>query len=241
MIEYPEPDVVRKSLSMAFFNKLTDADILARHGETRKFYISRYKESIERFTEKEKKYLNDHVIYIDRLCKRFTRFVGLKWKFVKLACCNIEQGFPHTLGDYIFLPSNFFETTVSSRQRQTLIHEKVHIFQKKFTLQTNVLILQFWKYKIHDLKKNLTDNSTIRSNPDVNDILYSRKETVCFQKYRSDNPASLGDSVLAGTCGTDTYEHPYEKMAYTIADIINNNTMKNSDYIETASWMQSYF
>jgi hypothetical protein len=219
-----------------YFGSLSEYDLRARNFITSSEYKDYYKSNVEEFSDEEKSKVKNCVEKIDSICTKFNNFNNIKWKFAKL-CCNTENGFPHTLVDIIFLPTNYWRYS-DSHQTETIAHEKIHIYQRQFPLFTSILIHNFWNYEIYDLKRKY---EKIRNNPDINSIIYTRRNSVCYQEYSSDNPKSLTDSTLSKTCSkTEKYEHPFEKMAYTIADIISNNNIKNEDYIETLKWMKLY-
>jgi hypothetical protein len=220
-----------------YFENMSLLDLIARDFGNADDYKEYYKSNIKEFTDTEKSKIRNSIEKINSICKKFKNFNSIKWKFAKL-CCNTENGFPHTLVDIIFLPSNYWEYP-NNHQTETIAHEKIHIYQRKFPLFTSILIHKYWNYEVYDLKRKY---NKIRNNPDLNSLIYIRRNSVCYQEYKSDNPTGLTDSKLVKTCSkNEKYEHPYEKMAYTIADIINNNNMKNQDYIETLKWMKLYF
>ena len=218
-----------------FFNNMSHQDLSARNVASIEEYRTRYINSIRQFSENEKDKVIECVEKIDDICHKFKNFLNIDWKFGKV-CCNIENGYPHTLGDIIILPSLFWNSS-KEHQLETIAHEKIHVFQRQFPLLTNILIIQFWKYDILRMKSK---ELNIRNNPDINNIIYVRNGDLCYQTYKK-NPKSLRDSSLVVSCGKEKYEHPYEKMAYTIADIIANNSIKDQDYIETMKWLRLYF
>ena len=210
-----------------YFAHLSKQDLIARNAKSNDEYKNIYIKSLKTFTNEEKHSLSQNISIIDNKTKNFKNFHNTPWKLVKI-CCDIENGFPHTIGKIIIIPENFF-TYSQHIQYQTLIHEKVHVFQRLHPLFTNILIHKFWLYEIFGFNTSLP--KTIRSNPDLNRLIYSRSGNVCYQTYNSTNPKSLSDSKLSDNCNTEEYEHPYEKMAYTIADILANNIIKNLDFL----------
>jgi hypothetical protein len=238
----------------SFFSSLNKADLKARNSKTVDSYKLQYIDNITEFTTQEKNTIADWISKANKLTRHFHNLSHISWKIAKL-CCNTENSFPHTIGDTIFLPETFTDTTLSnvSNKVETLIHEKIHIYQRKFPLFSNILIQMYWKYNIYTLKHYLHNSQSetrARSNPDLNNILYTRLNssskdkrlhgnTLCFQQYTVKSPKSLAQSKLSETC-TETFEHPYEQMAYIIADLITNNSIKNDDYIEAIKWMKIY-
>lgn len=114
----------------------------------------------------------------------------IPWRF--LIFTKGEGGLPHTHGTYIMLP---FEALKHNITASTLIHEKIHIFQRLYPIETN-------KYLNIPITGFVYPEDNMRANPDTNRIL--------FDDYRPlwmDNPSSLLDI-------TDKLDHPYEVMAY---------------------------
>ena len=219
-----------------YFDKMSKDDLKARHALTIAEYKGIYLDSIKNFSDNEKIILMDFTREIDKICRRFKRFVNIPWKFAKL-CCHVEEGFPHTIDDIIFLPFDFLYTRDKEFMKKTLIHEKIHLFQRVYPLQTNILIQNYWNFAIFSLATKIKKNS--RNNPDLNNLLYHRYNSTCFQEY-SDNPTSLTHSALAKSC-REKYEHPYEQMAYIIPTIVCDNKILNDDYVMALKWMQKYF
>lgn len=248
---YPSLDettrMLRTPSTKIYFDRLSRYDLEARKSSTAATYMNRYISSIRPFFQSEKYMLNSMTEHADIITKSFKRFHNIEWKLVKL-CCDTENGFPHTLGDTIFLPDDFLIKNTYKQCLETIIHEKVHLYQRMYPLYTNTLITQYWHYNIVGIMDNL---ESARANPDLNNILYSltdvnvevNKINACYSKY-DDHPKSLYDAKLTEQCKRDNqkYEHPYEKMAYNIANtFVTNDIEKDNDYIELIRWMKNYF
>ena len=50
---------------------------------------------------------------------------------------NYENGLPHTRGDIIILNKNKFMINSDIKNMKTLIHEQVHVYQKKYSNELN--------------------------------------------------------------------------------------------------------
>jgi hypothetical protein len=107
-----------------------------------------------------------------------------------MTASNREENMPHTLGEYIILPSNFKDLTP---QVQTSIvkHELVHIEQRKRKINECIDIVSLQPLR--------------RINPDTND---------CFTPgylwvYSSEYPKNVNDVIKLSE-----YEHPFEEEAY---------------------------
>jgi hypothetical protein len=113
---------------------------------------------------------------------------------------NHEGGMPHTHGKFIMLPDDWFLRSLSPEQRQHIIkHESIHIYQRYNPCEFNQKLLSNNAFYISGYRKK---ESNIRSNPDINKIVYSDIRAI----YK-DEPKSLGDI-------SDYREHPYEIFAY---------------------------
>lgn len=147
----------------------------------------------------------------------------IKWIFALTQRLNnreYEDGLPHTRGNVIFISLNvlnYEETDFIN----TLIHEKIHIYQRnnKILFQK---ILSEMGYSIID-RNILPYKRFIRANPDTDGNIYydkkTNKEMVCI--YRNENPSGLNDVIV----NNFSLEHPYEKIAY---DIANKYYVKNA-------------
>jgi hypothetical protein len=136
--------------------------------------------------------------------------VGLPWIFALTKGNAYEDGLPHTRQNVIFL-----STLMDQRQDkllQTLIHEKIHVYQRAYPDQVNQKIEQMgflrWKQRLGVPR--------IRANPDLNAYVYinPQNQSPMMALYTSDQPESVEDVVIPHK---NTYEHPYEQMAYEIA------------------------
>jgi len=138
-----------------------------------------------------------------------------------------EFKFPHTHGDTIFIPYNWFNKKTHVEDKvNTLIHEKIHIFQRLFPLETNYLLVHIWKYEIFNLNKI----ENVRHNPDINKINYLDQQGSTFDNvYLNDKQ---GCSQLK-----NKRDHPYEQMAYWLVNVIGGKTVPNK---QEKRWIQKF-
>lgn len=235
-----------------YFNRMSNIDLLVRDVNSIPSYIKLYKEGITKFTQNEKITLNSMCNSIDKIIKNTKRLVNLQWKFAKQSS-SIENGWPHTLGDVIILSSDFFN---SSNQKITLLHEKIHIYQRVFPIESNKLFIE-WNFKPAIKLENI---QLARNNPDINDFVYKKKDKIFVQLYNSKTPKSISDSKpyiynendiehpinvtqenLDISNIASQYEHPNEIMATVIPQIIINKFDDKTDFLEkTKSWILNY-
>ena len=101
---------------------------------------TQYIKYIEHFTYYEKNILTQYIKYI-RNTYHYP-FLKNNWYFVKINN-NLEKGMPFTIGKYIYLPQHFIDTLIYLHKNNldvekkniydTLIHEKIHVLQRKNT------------------------------------------------------------------------------------------------------------
>jgi len=224
----------------AFFVRMTKPDLYARKvadelnypSDYRDFYYSNVKDP----TAEQASILKILCGKADELIQDFG-FEGLlevPWKF-KVIRENIENGFPHTLGDTIYIPERLIYKINSSSDLgvvKTLIHERIHLYQKTHVKETQELIKK-WGFKPSKMRDELQ-----RNNPDLDGVNYSYQDHVIYQRYKSAKPSSLMDSEViavdskmdekpirnAATLGfpgfIEQFEHPLEIMACLLAEMI---------------------
>lgn len=169
--------------------------------------------------------LNQLLILADDQIKTFSRLHEIKWKILLF-----EEGefkFPHTHGDTIFIPYNWFDKKTNVEDKvNTLIHEKIHIFQRLYSLETNYLLIHIWKYEIFNLSKK----ENVRHNPDINKINYLDQQGSTFDNVYLNN--KQGCSQLK-----NKRDHPYEQMAYWLVNVLRGKTNPNK---QEKLWIQNF-
>jgi hypothetical protein len=165
---------------------------------------------------------------VDTALKTETRTINsIPWN-VALLNAEVEADLPHTVGDVIFLPPSFFTLPPDVRVA-TLLHEKIHIFQRMFPVETNILFTEVWKLTPFSLDRNFVARNHIRFNPDNNNLVYAWwcSKTARFkfnvQTYES-NANSLKNSFCA-QFNADNHVHLHN----------NYNENQNSIYADLIS------
>lgn len=139
--------------------------------------------------------------------------VNLPWVLAITSGNKYEDGLPHTRANIIFV-SNELDETQNSLTR-TLVHEKMHIYQRLYP----EVMTQFLESRGYKRWKQRMGEPRLRANPDVDPWIYidpiSKEPMAAY--YATDKPVSITDVMLEDVA----FEHPYEKIAYEIAQRIN--------------------
>jgi len=165
------------------------------------------------------------------------------WKI----CVFSEMFFnlPFTLGDVIFIPRSYIKSSMGNNPNsinkpfsRTLIHEKIHLLQRYNQNIWDNYITSNTKWVIID--KNIYHNSTLINgnkiiyNPDTyyvkNKFAYSPDDKKYYGTMLLDSNKKIKDIwyqlVESGnkinaypiSYSITKYEHPYEELAYNMAD-----------------------
>ena len=161
--------------------------------------IEHYCDNVLEFTNDEKTKIKSVVNYIYRnISSKFLSYFK-NWRFAKFSN-SIENGYPHTHGDVIFLSQKLVDNLTEeyntpldirniSNLVDTLIHENVHVLQRKYPKKFESLYSKYWHFKkVEDIKgiENYLDN--YRTNPDGMDLYYVFKNKLwlgCIYKTNS--------------------------------------------------------
>lgn len=213
-----------------YVKNLTKIDLYARKVKNYKEYLNNIERTCISFTEEEKIKLNNCVRKANSFFENidfnkiahFKRLNGddiniIPWIFAltcKINTLEYEEGLPHTRDNIIFLSKNIMNYNDIDLVN-TLIHEKIHIYQRYNKKLFGDIIYNMNYYIIDD--RFLKNKEYIRSNPDIDENIYfdktANKENTCL--YRSDKPSGINDIIITNF----SIEHPYERIAYEIAQL----------------------
>ena len=208
------------------------SDLYARHVRTSTDYINNITQCAHEFNELQQKKLQRCAQKADDFLSKYIykgildckEVVKYHWKFAltkKQDKMEYEEGLPHTREDIIFLSLYTINDAIAASENDThlvstLIHEKVHIFQRYNEQFMNELNAKMG-YKLVS-ESNI---SLKRSNPDINDKIYQNSDGhLMMSSYNSDRPSGINDVKTSN----HSMEHPYETMAY---DIDNEYTKRH--------------
>ena len=137
--------------------------------------IKHYTDSIMDFTDSEKEYIRTLVLKYLALIKNkgFPLDILSHWHFVK--CKYIENNYPHTHDDLIFLPISLLNYAKHNEKSfmTTLFHEYCHVLQRKHEHVFKDLYTNYWPFHLADEvigSDQLICNT--RLNPDTKDLNY---------------------------------------------------------------------
>ena len=179
-----------------YINGLTNDDLVKRGVTSIEEYIQKISSSPMNFTNEEKDIIEDSVtkaqIFFEELKDHFidSKLISnMNWNFGLTIDEEYEMGLPHTRYDVIFLtPSHIKRKDIV----KLLIHEKIHVYQRKYKKMFQEKLLENG-YEIIGERKKRKD---LRSNPDLDEYVYKKGDKI-YDK--------LG-----------IYEHPNEEISYAI-------------------------
>lgn len=200
-----------------YVRSLSPLDLYARKAKLEEDYRYNSSNSALDFTDEQKSRFSSAAKKADDYFKNSkftaidcTKIVQIPWKIALTEGEVYENGLPHTRGDIIFISSALNET--EQTLVTTLIHEKVHLYQRAnpnemMSYLENQGFLR-WKQRLGEPR--------IRANPDLDAWIYinSKTKKPMAAYYVSDQPHNITDVTLTDAA----YEHPYELMAYRIAN-----------------------
>lgn len=199
----------------SFYQRFQPHDYHARNISSIPEYMEKIKPEMCEFSITEKLYLVKCTKLADQRLKRvfLTGFDGekaakMKWKIGCISGKRYEEGLPHTINDTIIIERSIIQHYSVKDLVDTLIHEKVHLYQKKY--KEDVLRYLTTYFKAIDKR---TVDKKMRVNPDTDDIIYQEINTNLFYHlpYKSDKPLGINDGL-----SNFSMEHPLEKMAIDI-------------------------
>ena len=220
-----ETQYVLEKNSDSYYDRFTKKDLKSRNIES----VDKYKKIIMNNAVNIDNNLRDQIIYcIYKITDYFRKnkikmlnnidiekYMNLEWKISLTTGNEYEYGLPHTRNDIIMLNKEKCDNYSPLELCKTLIHEKVHVYQK--------VIPDFQLY-INENYEKVNKNNNTRSNPDTDDIVYKNIYSGVKLSCEYDKDSYNVNDVK---CTNDdvSMEHPYELIAYKF-DKISNQIMK---------------
>lgn len=219
-----------------YVKRLSPIDLYARNANNANDYISNIMTCASFFSNNEKQKLIRCAKLADKFFNSYiykgiikgSDVANIPWKIAvtrKKGINQYEEGLPHTRCDVIFLSEYVINDNIAIGEddmilTSTLIHEKVHIYQR-YNSDIVEKVIEKMGYKVATANSNTLLK---RSNPDTNDKNYHNNsgKLIIFE-YNSQRPENINDVK------NDNFssEHPYEKMAYDIANEYTKITMND--------------
>jgi len=211
-------DILKSNTS--FYNTFTPNDLKSRNIKSINEYINNLNNATQNFDSYQKQKLSYCAKKADLQIKNLNLkwFDGIKaskiqWKFGLTNDEIYENGLPHTVNDIIILNDtlNYIDNI---NLISLLIHEKVHIYQKKYPVDVQKYLNEknFKVVKIREISDN------IRANPDIDNKIYKKNNIIYSAKYNK-NPRSISDITYAKN-NSQEFEHPFEAMAIDIQNLV---------------------
>lgn len=192
-------------------------------------HIDQYKEIIKfstcNFNKQEKNKIKQAIsnitMKINQLNKNYFKNINIhklnKIPWILGLICNnsYENGLPHTRNNIILLPKEKLHYYSMKKLEKTLIHEKIHIYQRNYPEEVNYYLNNLGFKKIKKREKN--DN--IRANPDLDNYIYQDKNHNTYKATYNYDAKSIED-ITYYPYDNQRWEHPNEKMAIDFESII---------------------
>lgn len=199
-----------------YFAQMTTYDIHARGSKTLNELIKQSQDSAQNFSLYEKLKL----LFATRLADVFFKRIGtsiphvncrqianIPWRLAKTKWNQYEGGYPHTRQDIIFITD---KTLTSPNLVRTLVHEKVHIWERIHPKQMQKWI-QANNWKPHSSRYQYP---MARSNPDLDSTVYrDPRGKIAIVEYTTKTPSSIIDAKYPSR-DNPVSEHPNETLAY---------------------------
>lgn len=193
-----------------FYKNLSTINLQLRNINNKDEYLYNIENHLYTPTKKEKKIIKNAIYKAENKLKN-KHYMGFNYNKIQkspwvIGCSigeNYEFGYPHTRNNIIILNyNNIYDKDLY----KTLIHERIHVYQKLFPKDMNKFLKYFGFEKIK--RKDITH----LDNPDTNNYIYKKNDFI-FE-------CNIIDNNLHYTNLSSQYEHPYEYMAYIIVDQI---------------------
>lgn len=195
-----------------YFQNLTQADLTARKFiKDSKNVTESYCNNYLHFNNEEKEKITESIQSLP------DNELFSKWSFAKMST-SVEDGFPHTHKDTIFL-SEYTINEEPDRLLFVLVHEQMHVMQRKKPELFNKLYTKYYPFKRGKLEVLDKYISRIRSNPDTryipdNDyVLKTKKDDYYYlcAYYGDKDPKHLGAVLYAAIkCKYNSEKNTYE-------------------------------
>lgn len=216
-----------------YVKNFSDVDLYARNVNSRDEYKNNSSKCSISFTDRQKNILITCIKKVDDFFDTYNKIIKgneinkIKWKLALTYKNNFEyeEGLPHTRDNIIFLTESLIPDENNSYDNliKVLIHEKIHIYQRYNSKLFEDIIKSMGYMILPEYKIDKDKLYLRRSNPDINDKFYynpvNNKDMVFY--YSSKTPYGINDI----STNNFSLEHPYEYIAYEIANDYSKNNI----------------
>jgi hypothetical protein len=201
-----------------YYDSFFENDYKARNILNINEYLEKIKKSVNEFDDKQRKKIiksinlsKEKINKINEIWIDINKFNEIPWIIGCIKGKLYENGLPHTRDNVIIISSENVDKYTIEKLMKTLVHEKIHIYQKMYPKDCEIFLnkLSFKKYKLREKSDN------IRANPDLDKWIYKDINGKIYQAKYNDNPKSIEDITYL-PFNNQSFEHPYEKMAIHI-------------------------
>ena len=201
-----------------YYKSFSELDMKARNINNLDEYYEKIKKSCINPNNYITNILDKAVILCDKKIQKYKTYgfdgekcSKIKWNIGIVKNNEYEDGFPHTRANVIIIPINLLKKDTFIK---TMIHEKIHLYQKLYPDDIDNYLNK------NGFTKFIPKTSDIRANPDLDNWIYKNKDGEIMKKIYNQNPKSLSDVKTFPTENLKN-EHPFEWMAYDLANKIN--------------------
>jgi hypothetical protein len=208
-----------------YYKNFSNLDLQVRKVNSLNEYYNNIRKSCIDIDENNINILNSCIYKANNKLKKY-KCIGfdgekcskIEWNIGLVKDTLYEEGYPHTRHNVIIIPTYLLNN--KSQLINTLIHEKIHVYQKTYPEDIEKYLESngFKKYKLRNEFNNSGVNT--RANPDMDQWIYKNKNGEIMSTKYNDNPKSIMD-VKTIPIDNTKFEHPFEFMAYNITNEIN--------------------
>ena len=237
-----------------YFSKFSEMDYKARNIPSKDTILDYYCNNTINFTKREQQAIIAIIQYFnENISDKRYNFILKDWKFCKVTNI-IENSYPHTHGDTIFISQSFMDKLFLKNKHNKneirklvkqygyiLIHEKVHVWQRQDPDTFHTLYEKYWNFKKADKINNLESLSKLsRNNPDglyLNYVYHTKNNEyillLCNYDSDSEDSVRLSDVKYIGVYLDKIGEKEYTTKSPLNAILINNIPELNSFFYVT--------
>lgn len=203
-----------------YYKTFNEIDFKVRNIKSIDDYIINIKKSCIDINKYNIDKLTEYINIADDNIKKINieGFDGIKcstimWNIGLISGSLYENGLPHTRDNIIILPDTLLSIfNTQNNIVRTLMHEKIHIYQKMYPADINKYLNKNGYVKFSE-RKNIKN---IRANPDLDNIIYINKNKMIMKAVYKENASTISD-VIIEPIDDYMYEHPLEYMAYSLS------------------------